>query len=124
VLLDPRGRTLLVRQLDGDGALFSRMWQFPALETTGTESGAALAGHLREKFGVARKNNLTPLATARHAVTFRNIRLEPYLVRVARLPRLTGARIVALGQIRRLPISNATQKIAGAASESASRENR
>src|SRR4029077_13709514 len=118
VLLDPRGRTLLVRQLDGDGALFSRMWQFPALETTGTHAPAALAGHLREKFGVARKDSLTPLATARHAVTFRNIRLEPYLIRVARLPSVTGARIVALGQIRRIPISNATQKIADAATSS------
>jgi len=31
------------------------------------------------------------------------------------LPRVTGARIIPLAQIRRLPISNATQKIAGAA---------
>jgi A/G-specific adenine glycosylase len=116
VLLDPRGRTLLVRQLDGDGALFSRLWQFPALETTRNHVVAALAGHLREQFGVAMKVNLTPLATARHAVTYRNIRLEPYLIHVARMPRVKGARIVGLGQIRRLPISNATQKIADAAS--------
>jgi len=115
VLLDPLGRTLLVRQLDGDGALFSRMWQFPALETTGADAGEALAGHLREKFGVARMGDLTPLATARHAVTFRNIRLEPYLIRVVRLPRITGARIIAFRQIRRLPISNATKKIVEAA---------
>jgi A/G-specific adenine glycosylase len=115
VLLDPRGRTLLVRQLDGDGALFSRMWQFPALETAGADPGAVLAMHLREKFGIARKGRLTPLATARHAVTFRNIRLEPYLLRVPRLPRLTGAQIVPLDQIHRLPISNATKKIAAAA---------
>ncbi len=115
VLLDPRGRTLLVRQPDSDGALFSRMWQFPALETTGTDALAVLVSHLREKFGVAVKTDLTPLATARHAVTFRNIRLQPYLIRVARLPHFTGARIVALTQIRRLPISNATQKIADAA---------
>jgi len=115
VLLDPRGRTLLVRQPGGDGALFSRLWQFPALETTGRDTGAALAVHLREKFSVAGKSRLTPLTTARHAVTFRNIRLEPYLVRVARLPRVTGARVVALTQIRSLPISNATQKIADAA---------
>jgi A/G-specific adenine glycosylase len=124
VLLDPRGRTLLVRQLDGDGALFSRMWQFPALETTGTHAGSALAGHLQQKFGVATKGNLTPLATARHAVTFRNIRLEPYLIRVVHLPSVTGARIVALGQIRRQPISNATRKIADAATEFSGRENR
>jgi len=115
VLLDPRGRTLLVRQPDGDGALFSRLWQFPALESTGKDLSPALAGHLQEKFGVARKDCLTPLTAARHTVTFRNIRLEPYLVRLARLPRVTGARIVPLAQIRRLPISSATQKIADAA---------
>ncbi|HEV7966420.1 MAG TPA: A/G-specific adenine glycosylase [Candidatus Acidoferrales bacterium] len=115
VLLDPRGRTLLVRQFDGDGALFSRLWQFPALETTGTDAGAALARHLHDRFGVARNGNPAPLATARHAVTFRNIRLEPYLVRVTHLPRVAGARTVALGQIRSLPISNATQKIAAVA---------
>jgi A/G-specific adenine glycosylase len=116
VLLDPQGRTLLVRQQDGDGALFSRLWQFPALEITGPDGRAALAGHLREYFAIAAKENLTPLATARHAVTFRNIRLEPYLVRVARLPRVHGARIVALGAVRRMSISNATRKIADAAS--------
>ncbi len=116
VLLDPRRRTLLVRQLNGDGALFSHMWQFPALEITGTDARTALAGHLRENFGTATNGNLAPLATARHAVTYRNVRLESYLVRVARLPRVKGARIVALREIRRLPISNATQKIADAAS--------
>jgi A/G-specific adenine glycosylase len=121
VLLDPRGRTLLMRQLDGEGALFSRMWQFPALETTGADASTALAAHLSEKFGVARNGIFTPLTSARHAVTFRNIRLEPYLVSVARLPRITGARIVALTQIRRLPISNATQKIADSATAHASR---
>ena len=115
VLLDPRGRTLLVRQLDGDGALFSRLWQFPAIEITGTDTKAALARHLRKKFGLAVNGTLAPLATARHAVTFRNIRLKPYLIHVARLPRVWEVRIVALSKIRGLPISNATQKIADAA---------
>jgi A/G-specific adenine glycosylase len=115
VLLDPRGGTLLVRELNGDGGLFSRMWQFPALETTGSETGTALAAYLQEKFKIVRNGNFTALKTARHAVTFRNIRLEPFLVRVARLPHIAGARIVPLGRIRRLPISSATRKIADAA---------
>jgi A/G-specific adenine glycosylase len=115
VLLDPQGRTLLVRHLGGDGALFSRMWQFPALETNGADAGAALAALLQEKFGMARNGNFAPLATASHTVTFRNIRLEPYLVRVARLPRVKGARVIALRRIRGLSVSNATQKIADAA---------
>ena len=115
VLLDPRGRTLLVRQTNEGGALFSRMWQFPALETTAPDAGQVLALSLRRKFGLSAKLSLTPLRTARHAVTFRSIRLEPYLARLQRLPRLAGARIVKLSQIRRLPISSATQKIAAAA---------
>jgi A/G-specific adenine glycosylase len=115
VLLDPRGRTLLVRQSDGDGALFSRMWQFPALETDEQQAEAALGAHLREKFGADAIVSLTSLSTTRHTVTFRNIRLEPFLARVPRLPRAAGARIIALAEIRRLPISNATRKIADAA---------
>jgi A/G-specific adenine glycosylase len=115
VLLDPRGRTLLVRQPNGDGALFSRMWQFPAVETARSDERTTLARHLREKFDVEVNGNLTPLAAARHSVTFRNIRLEPYLIRVARLPRVRGGRVTPLGQVQRLPISNATRKIADAA---------
>jgi A/G-specific adenine glycosylase len=115
VILDSRGRTLLVRQTAGDGALFSRMWQFPALETSKVDARAALAAHLRNNFCMAINGNLTALASARHAVTFRDIRLVPFLARVAQLPRVNGARIVALDRFRRLPVSNATRKIALAA---------
>ena len=123
VLVDPQRRTLLVRQRNGDGALFSRMWQFPALEITlentpeidPTAASAALARHLREQLGLTGNETVKPLATARHTVTFRNIRLEPYLVRVAKLPVVEGTRRLPLSQIRTLPISNATRKIADAA---------
>jgi A/G-specific adenine glycosylase len=118
VLLDPLGHTLLVRQLDANGVLFSRMWQFPALAAGGgMNTETALAEHLHEKFGVTQKAALTPLAIARHAVTFRTVHLKPYLVRVERLPRVTGARVVALAQVRRMAISNATRKIADAITE-------
>jgi A/G-specific adenine glycosylase len=115
VLLDPRGRSLLIRQLGGDGALFSHMWQFPALEAVGTDSRLVIAAYLEEKFRLAINGNLLALATARHTVTFRNIRLEPYLVRVARLPRIADASIVALAEVPSMSISNATRKIADAA---------
>jgi len=115
VLIDPGGRTLLIRQLGGDGALFSRMWQFPALETTGTNSAASIAAHLRGKFGLAINGNLVPLATARHTVTFRKIRLEPYLVRLSRLPRVADTCVVVLSDVPSMSISNATRKIASAA---------
>ena len=115
VFLDSRGRTLLVRKAAADGALFSRMWQFPAIDATGADVRAALASHLREKFGVAANGNFAALATARHTVTFRNIRLEPFLCRVARLPRHSGSLTVPLTRFGGVPVSNATRKIAAAA---------
>jgi A/G-specific adenine glycosylase len=115
VLLDPRGRTLLVRHPGGEGALFSRMWQFPALETS-ADASSNLAQRLREKFGVkVADEQLIKLKTARHAVTFRAIRLEPFLIRVKRLPKIEGARTPLLGRFGHLPISSATRKIASAA---------
>jgi hypothetical protein len=91
------------------------MWQFPALEAVGTDSRLAIAAYLKEKFQLATNGNLLPLATARHTVTFRNIRLEPYLVRVARLPRITDTSIVDLAEVPSMSISNATRKIADVA---------
>jgi A/G-specific adenine glycosylase len=115
VLLDPRGRTLLVRRAGKDGALFSRMWQFPALETT-VDAVASLAQHLQGKFDVkVAKGQMVQLKTARHAVTFRAIRLEPFLIRVKHLPKIKEARTPALTRFGHLPISNATRKIADAA---------
>jgi len=115
VLLDPRGRTLLVRQTNDDGALFSRMWQFPALQAARASAGRALAEHLKERFGLNVDGRLIPLATARHTVTFRDVRLKPYLIRIPRLPRPAGARIVTLSNLGRVPVSAATRKIARAA---------
>jgi A/G-specific adenine glycosylase len=114
VLLDPHGRTLLLRHSGRDGALFSRMWQFPALETVG-DAGAELSRYLRKNFKIAVNGNLKPAGTARHTVTFREIRLVPFVFRVARLPHLEGARTAALGGLGKLPVSNATRKIAHAA---------
>ena len=45
VLLDPRGRTLLVRQKSGHSALFSNLWHFPAVQSA-TAAGARKAGRL------------------------------------------------------------------------------
>lgn len=115
VLLDAHGRILLVRQTTGDGALFSRMWQFPAVDTTGADSKKILTGYLRENHGIRVNGNVSLLAPARHTVTFRNIRLEPFLFRVAQLPRPAGSLVVPLTQFGRVPVSNATRKIAAAA---------
>jgi A/G-specific adenine glycosylase len=120
VLLDPRGRTLLLRQKSDHSSLFSNLWQFP---TVGAAVPAAekLVRYLRSAFGVTAA--LEPLPPARHTVTFRRIVLAPYLVRVAKLPPrmaapgslANGVRTPRLAEIERLPISSATKKISAAA---------
>ena len=115
ILRDPRGRTLLVRDPGAhDGVLFSRMWQFPAVEVA-HDAKAELAGHLRSTLQI-NSVALGPLPTARHGVTFRNITLLPFLARVSRLPKRARARVLPLARLRDLPVSSATRKIAAAAS--------
>jgi A/G-specific adenine glycosylase len=114
ILRDARGRTLLVKDPGAhDGVLFSRMWQFPAVEV-GRHAEAELAQHLRATLKIA-PGSLEALPHARHGVTFRNITLLPFLVRVGRLPRHGGTRILPLARLAQVPISSATRKIAEAA---------
>ncbi len=114
VLLDPRGRTLLVRDPGAhDGVLFSRMWQFPAVEFT-KNPAAALADHLRAELRVD-PPALVELPHAKHGVTFRNITLVPFCGRVAALPVRPRSRRLPLAEIAHAPVSSATKKIARAA---------
>jgi len=114
VLMDPQGQTLLLRQKGSEGTLFSHLWQFPAVESTGA-AATDLARYLQKNFAIAAKRAATPLQTARHAVTFRNIHIRPYLMRVERLPNIEGALVTELSRLGDLPISNLTRKIAQAA---------
>jgi A/G-specific adenine glycosylase len=116
ILLDSRGRTLLVKDPGAhDGVLFSRMWQFPAIEVT-HQPKAALTAHLGATLNLpADALALEALPAAHHGVTFRNIALLPFLVRVHQLPKLPRARILPLANLAKLPISSATRKIAAAA---------
>jgi len=122
ILQDPRGRTILVRDPGAhDDVLFSRMWQFPAVEVS-RDAESELATHVRE---VLRLNGgrltLEPLPAARHGVTFRSITLLPFLVRVNRLPELPRTRVLPLDRLggrsgqAGVPVSSATRKIAAAA---------
>jgi A/G-specific adenine glycosylase len=112
VLLDPCGHTLVLRDEEG-GALFSRLWQFPAV-AAGRNPKLAVREHLQHSLGVP-ATAIEALASARHTVTFREIRLLPFLVRVGRLPALPGARTPLLDELDRLPVSSATRKIAASA---------
>ena len=119
VLLDPRGRTLLLllRQKSDHSSLFSSLWHFPAVQSA-KPAPEKLLRYLQSVFGITAR--LEPLPPARHTVTFRRILLAPFLVRVAKLPAIDspakgGARTPRLAEIERLPISSATKKIAAAA---------
>jgi len=117
VLLDARGRTLVLRQKGDHGILFSSLWQFPAIQASRPDA-RKLARYLQSVFGVSAE--LQPLPPARHTVTFRKILLAPFLVRVRKLPAprrstMGGVRKPVLSELERLPISSATQKIAAAA---------
>jgi A/G-specific adenine glycosylase len=116
ILRDPQDRTLLVKDPGAhDGVLFSRMWQFPAVEVT-RNARSELARHLRATLGV-NGIALEALPEARHGVTFRNVTLLPFLAHVEQLPAnaVIRGRVLPLESVARVPISSATRKIAAAA---------
>jgi A/G-specific adenine glycosylase len=111
ILRDPHGRTILVKDPGAhDHVLFSRLWQFPAVEVT-HHPQAELQAHVRATFGID-SFALMELPSARHGVTFRNITLLPFLAQVKELPKLPRTRILSLENLSQVPISNATRKIA------------
>jgi A/G-specific adenine glycosylase len=130
VLLDPRGHTLLIRPAANAvkreaEALFSSLWQFPSVIVE-KDAREELAGELMKLSGVSRsasKLEMHALTRARHTVTFREITLEPYLMRVVKLPAPDDAqrKIVPLDGVRRLAVSSATRKIAVSAAAGTSK---
>jgi A/G-specific adenine glycosylase len=129
VLLDPRGRTLLLpppnlakgkNTHEEVSMLVSKLWHFPTIAVQ-TDPAAELQAHLREILPAAMTKqplHLEPLPTARHAVTYRAITLRPFRIRIARLPRISGAQTIPLSDVTSpssLAISNLTRKAARAA---------
>jgi adenine-specific DNA glycosylase len=116
ILRDPRGRTILVRDPGAhDDVLFSRMWQFPAVEVA-RDAAAELAAHVARILQIdAAAIRFQALPAAKHGVTFRSITLLPFLAGVERLPKRPRTRVLALNRISELAVSSATRKIAAAA---------
>ncbi|HEV2386166.1 MAG TPA: A/G-specific adenine glycosylase [Candidatus Acidoferrales bacterium] len=117
VPVDRKGRTLLARGAD-ESAIFSGLWQFPALEGGGS-ARERLERYLAKAFGIHPKR-WEPLPPIRHAVTFREITLEGWLVQVQDLAPAPGglagrARVVALHRVTELAVSSATRKLAESA---------
>jgi len=114
ILLDPLGRTILVKDPGShDDVLFSRMWQFPAVEVV-KHAQSELSTHIRATLGV-QPRALEPLPAARHGVTFRTIVLLPFFAHVPKLPKRPRTRVLALAHLSLVPVSSATRKIAAAA---------
>jgi A/G-specific adenine glycosylase len=129
VLLDPRGRTLLLppptlskaKAVHGEvSVLVSKMWHFPTIVVQG-DPAAELSTHLNEILPASRTKRslqLESLPTARHAVTYRAITLRPFRLSVVQLPRVAGAKIIPLADVALSSghaISNLTRKAARAA---------
>ncbi|HUK31672.1 MAG TPA: A/G-specific adenine glycosylase [Candidatus Acidoferrum sp.] len=125
VLLNSRGRTLLMRPGPIDAAaeeqsLFSHLWQFPAMVAAGKSSKKNLAKMLSERYEMkiaSLQSRMAPLASARHTVTFREVTLAPFLIRVQQLPSPPGVKVktVSLISVSKLAVSSATRKIAAIA---------
>jgi A/G-specific adenine glycosylase len=114
ILCDPQGRTLLIKDPGAhDDVLFSRMWQFPAIQVS-RHAKPELEKYFAETFAIE-KITLQELPAARHGVTFRNITLLPFLAHVAKLPKIPRSRFIALKNLAKVPISSATRKLASAA---------
>ena len=124
VLLDRQGRTILVRPTKGvvaseAAALFSQLWQFPALVSSGKPQFEVMreVRRLYAHEDIGTKLAMWQLAPARHTVTFRKIKLESFLILVSKLPEAGGAsaKIVKLKDVNGFAVSSATAKIASAA---------
>jgi A/G-specific adenine glycosylase len=124
VMLDPAGHTILVRRMQGNSnEIFSRLWQFPAVEVVRSPR-AELRRQIEEQFHLQRAE-VSALPPARHTVTYREITLLPFLVRVARLPRVARRGLLPAGHgviqrplladVETVPTSSATRKIARSA---------
>ncbi len=124
VLLDGVGRTLLVRspakataqnesRPEGLGPIFSRLWHFPAVVST-ADSRTDLERHLSAELLLDGAARWQAISAIRHAITFRDVTIEPWLIHVEELASGAG-KIVALEAAGRMAISSASRKIAAAA---------
>ena len=130
VFADEKGQTLLLpppkntkEKIGADHVptLVSQMWHFPTLSVA-AEPAANLLAFLRKRMPQVqrRKWQLVQAGKVRHAVTYRAITLLPFLIRVKKLPRFSGAKQVPLSDISGLPVSNLTRKVARSALKAAS----
>jgi len=121
VLTDASGKTMLLpppkaakKSVDaGDvPTLVSKMWHFPTI-AVGKRAEEELRAFAEQRLFGGRKlaAELVPLKQVRHAVTYRAITVFPFLARVVKLPKVTGARVLLVENISEVAISNLTRKV-------------
>jgi A/G-specific adenine glycosylase len=125
VFADENGWTLLLpppqdkneeTSADFIPTLVSRMWHFPTVSAAGDPSAKLRASLRKLVRGPGRDNlRLAPASKVRHAVTYRDITIMPFLINVKKLPHIKGAERVPLDDISVFPVSNLTRKVARAA---------
>jgi A/G-specific adenine glycosylase len=122
VLLDAKNNSLLLpppaamtknKSDDHIPSLVAKLWHFPTISAP-ENAERAVKELLRRDLRVAttKSPRFEPLQNVRHTVTYRTISVAAFLLREKRLPKISGAKLVALEEVTTLPISNLTRKIA------------
>jgi adenine-specific DNA glycosylase len=133
VFADEKGRTLLLpppvmtsdtkkiqakekTSPDHVPTLVSKMWHFPTLSVNGNPA-ARLNAHLHKLFPTMKnaEQQFTPAEKVRHTVTYRDVTVLPFLIKVKKLPSVSGSEQIPLADLSSLPVSNLTRKVARAA---------
>jgi len=116
LLLPPPEEESTVALADYIPTLVSRLWHFPTVSVTGDPS-TKLRASLRKLLPGGRNGtlHLAPAGEVRHSVTYRDITIVPFRIKVKKLPRIKDARRVRLRDVSSaLPVSNLTRKVARA----------
>jgi len=125
VLVDAAGRTLLLpppKLSEGSlvgqevATLLSRMWHFPTIPVR-RNAEHELVEFAREASLLPKKCAVALKATrkVKHAVTYRQITVQPFRMELEELPQVAGVMALPLGDLSAVPVSNLTRKVAHAA---------
>lgn len=121
VLVNSKGQTLLLpppsiknpRAIpDHIPTLVANLWHFPSISSNENALEAARESWKKINPGQKFPETIVPLQMVQHAVTFRKVTVNGFLVTVARLPKIKGAENLDLRQVTHRAVSNLTRKIA------------
>ena len=127
VVVDGAGKTLLLpppkkrgkttAEPDDVPTLVSRMWHFPTVSVRPESAEIELRKFAENSFPCKKKIDaeLAALKAVEHAVTYRAVRVLPFLAVVKKLPSFAGAKVLRLEKVSEMAISNLTRKVALAA---------